>query len=217
MLLIPLYSLSFLLLVALLGAKKRGSKIGEWFTKPTLSLAFIIVAVLQTSEWSEYHWLMVLGFVLCFLGDVFLIASSKKMFLCGLVSFLIGHLFYIGAFYQHAHFGLPLVLIVFLLALTFAAVFKWLGEHIDGIRGPVVAYMLVISVMVLMAFAVALNNELPMAGRVLLLGGAISFFVSDLFVIREEFMVKSFLNPLFGLPLYYGGQFALAISLAYSG
>ena len=82
-------------------------------------------------------------------------------------------------------------------------------------KAAILCYMLVISVMVVAASGVALNANFDFFGRLLLLSGAVSFFVSDLFVVREKFVKQSFFNPLVGLPLYYLGQFALAISLAY--
>lgn len=217
MLLPVIYSFSLLLLAALLVAKKYQSDLGEWCSKPALSLMFILVAILQTGAWTDFHLFMLAGFVFCFLGDVFLIPTDKRMFLIGLVSFLTGHLLYITAFYQFALLDMPLVPPALVILLVSAAVYAWLKRHIRAMRVPVLSYMLVISVMVLAACAVVINENYPIPGRVLLLGGAISFFVSDLFVVRERFVSKSFLNPLLGLPLYYGGQFALAISLGYFG
>lgn len=39
------------------------------------------------------------------------------------------------------------------------------------------------------------------------------FFLSDICVARSKFVVQSFLNPLFGLPLYYVAQLLFAASL----
>ncbi len=40
------------------------------------------------------------------------------------------------------------------------------------------------------------------------------FYLSDLFVARERFVTSAFVNRLVGLPLYYGGQVLLALSVA---
>ena len=40
--------------------------------------------------------------------------------------------------------------------------------------------------------------------------GALAFFVSDLAVARDRFVVKQFSNRLWGLPAYYLGQVLLA-------
>jgi|TARA_B100002003_G_scaffold241087_1_gene262349 uncharacterized membrane protein YhhN len=215
MILITIYSISILLLLALLVVKYGNSRMGEWCTKPTLSLMFILVAFTQTTVWTEFHLFMVSGLVLCFAGDVCLIPDNKKMFMAGLISFLTGHLLYVAAFYQIASPNLFHGIAAGGILLVNAAVLTWLWRHIDGMRVPVLSYMIVISLMVLAAFTVASNEQLIPTGRLLLLGGAIGFFVSDIFVVREQFVTRSFINPLVGLPLYYGSQFALAISLGH--
>jgi hypothetical protein len=43
--------------------------------------------------------------------------------------------------------------------------------------------------------------------------GAVSFYFSDVFVARDRFLKKEFLNRLTGLPMYYAGQFFLAFSV----
>ncbi len=215
MILIGIYLISILLLLALLVANYNDSRIGEWCTKPTLSLMFILVALMQTTIWTEFHLFMVSGLLLCFTGDVCLIPDKKKTFMAGLISFLTGHLLYIVAFYQIASPNLSHGIAAAGILLVSAAVLTWLWRHIEGMRVPVLSYMIVISVMVLAAFTVAFNEQLIPTGRLLLLGGAIGFFVSDIFVVREQFVTRSFVNPLLGLPLYYGSQFSLAISLGY--
>ncbi len=215
MLLSVIYALSLLVLIALLAAKKYASNLGVWLSKPVLSLLFVSVAILQTATWSDFHVLMLAGFVLCVLGDVFLIPAGKRMFLAGLVSFLVGHLLYVTAFYQIALLDMFLILPALVILLVDVAVYAWLKEHVQAMKGPVLMYMLVISLMVLAACAVATNGDYALPGRALLLVGAVSFFISDLFVVREQFVQKSFANAVLGLPLYYGGQFALAISLGY--
>lgn len=44
-------------------------------------------------------------------------------------------------------------------------------------------------------------------------GGALLFYLSDIFVARDRFLKTSFLNRLVGLPIYYAGQFLLAFSV----
>ena len=76
-------------------------------------------------------------------------------------------------------------------------------------RGAVLAYVVVISSMVVLAAGATGAGATP-----LLLAGAVAFFVSDLAVARERFVVKTFTNRLWGLPLYYGGVLLLAASVA---
>jgi uncharacterized membrane protein YhhN len=45
--------------------------------------------------------------------------------------------------------------------------------------------------------------------------GAVAFYFSDVFVARDRFMKKEFLNRLVGLPMYYAGQFLIAFSVGF--
>jgi uncharacterized membrane protein YhhN len=65
------------------------------------------------------------------------------------------------------------------------------------------------------AWSIAGAGELKPAGRMAAFVGALSFFVSDIFVARQRFLKAEFVNRLIGLPLYYGGQFLLAFSIGW--
>ena len=92
-------------------------------------------------------------------------------------------------------------------------VFLWLRPHLKAMLVPVVAYILVITVMASGAWAVLERSGSPFWGRGLVFAGALLFYVSDVFVARNQFIRGEFLNRLIGLPLYYLGQFLLALSV----
>ena len=206
---------SLVLVAGLVIAKKFDSMPLVWLTKPAASLGFVVLAVLSVQDCTLVNGLMISGFVLCLLGDVLLIPRSSIMFLGGLIAFLAGHVMYIAAFSRIANFDWLLLLPLLLLLLVNLLVYRWLQGYLEAMRLPVIAYMLVITCMVLSACGVYLNDLLPIIVRLLVLAGAVGFFLSDLFVVREQFVQKSFVNPLLGLPLYYASQLALAISLGY--
>ena len=66
--------------------------------------------------------------------------------------------------------------------------------------------------MVCTAAAVYVEPFIPLSARRLILAGALAFYLSDLFVARHRFVQQGFSNRLAGLPLYYAGQFCLALS-----
>jgi uncharacterized membrane protein YhhN len=82
-------------------------------------------------------------------------------------------------------------------------------------KGPVVGYMVVITVMVCAASSVLGVPDYNLSGRVMAFTGAVAFYFSDVFVARDRFMKKEFLNRLVGLPMYYAGQFLIAFSLGF--
>ncbi len=158
-------------------------------------------------------WWILGGLAFSWLGDVCLIFSQRKMFLCGLFAFLLGHVSYAIGFYAFGRVELwSLAGLAVMLALG-VVIFRWLRPHLGRMTGPVIAYILIISVMVGGAVAMYVSPQWSAAGRRTVLIGAVFFFTSDIFVARNKFMVDDFINRLVGLPLYYGGQFLIALSI----
>ncbi len=129
-------------------------------------------------------------------------------FLGGLVAFLLGHVAYVvalalGGLDRGVALGAAVA-----LALPAAAVIRWLAPRAGRLARPVVAYVAVISAMV--AAAVAHAAHTPDAPGLALLGAALAFYVSDLGVARERFVVSGFVNKLVGQPLYFGAQLVFA-------
>ena len=190
----------------LLLAERSGSP-ARFLAKPVASTGFIAVALAAGALDSGFGRWMVAALVLSALGDVFLLGKSEHLFLGGLGSFLAAHLAYGVAFLVRgiAPSGLSAVLVfgVFLWQIL-----RWLLTHLsDRMRGPVIAYAVVISVMGVLAAATAVDDwdwRIP--------AGAIMFVISDLAVARDNFVAPGFSNRLWGLPLYYGGQLLLAWS-----
>ena len=80
---------------------------------------------------------------------------------------------------------------------------------------PVLLYIIVITLMMSGAWSVLGDGTLALSGRIAVFTGALSFYVSDIFVARDRFLKTEFLNRLVGLPLYYFGQFLLAFSIGF--
>ncbi len=78
---------------------------------------------------------------------------------------------------------------------------------------PVVAYVVVITVMVIGASSILGERSADLSGRMLVFSGAILFYLSDIFVARQQFVVSQYVNRLVGLPLYYAAQFMIAFSI----
>jgi uncharacterized membrane protein YhhN len=208
---IPVAALVLLLL--LLAAEKRESLKGKLIFKPLLSTLFIWTALLQPRPEAAYALWVLAGLSLSWVGDVLLIFKSRPPFLAGLVAFLLGHVCYVLAFSGPGRWGMWIAVALILLAAAGIMVFKWLRPYLNGMRGPVAAYIVVISAMVASALAVAAAADVPAAGRWIVPAGAIVFYLSDICVARDQFVAREFNNRLVGLPLYYLGQFLLALSI----
>jgi uncharacterized membrane protein YhhN len=202
-----------LLLAGLLFFENSRDPKGKLPTKTILSCLFILAALLQSRPLPAYFYILLLGLVFCLGGDVFLALPQEKMFLFGLVSFLLGHVCYVVGFFYAADLN-PWTWGGGAAGLAVSVpVFFWLRPHLGAMLVPVAAYIVIITAMVIGAFTVFGDDGLHSTGRVMVLSGAVSFYLSDLFVARDRFLKMEFANRLIGLPLYYGGQFLLAFSI----
>jgi len=206
---------AFVLLCAALYFEKTENRTGLVATKGCLSLLFILAALAQKDPLSPYVAFVVTGLIFCLGGDVFLALPQKKAFLLGLVSFLVGHVFYVIGFFSVAGFSGWTWVSLLLAAMISSLVYRWLRSHLGKMKGPVIGYMVVITVMVCAASSVLGVPDLNLSGRVMAFAGAVAFYFSDVFVARDRFVKKEFINRLVGLPMYYIGQFLIAFSLGF--
>ena len=205
-----LFVVATILLVGVLVTLERTNTSWRLPVKATASTGFLAVAIASGAFDSSYGWVLFIGLVLAWVGDVLLALPSRSAFLAGLVAFLLGHVAYVVAFGVRGVEWLPGILTAGGVAVIAVLVWRWLRPNLDDpMVGPVAAYVVVISVMVIGASATAGFD--PGVGIV---AGAVLFFLSDLFVARQRFVTPGFINRLVGLPLYYGGQILLALSVA---
>ena len=201
--------LTLLSLVALAIAL-HGEKHDRWtqvrLSKPIASLAFLGVALTGRVWGHAFHLGIFVALVFSFLGDVFLMWRARPLFLAGLLSFLLGHIAFAAAFVLGGidpWWTLAGALAVVVVALV---VGRFILRFVEGsMRGPVLAYLTVISLMVTIAighYGANRNLWVPAA--------ACAFYLSDLSVARDRFMDASFSNRLWGLPTYYLAQLTFA-------
>ncbi len=182
--------------------------------KTGVSALFVAAALIQPRPLPDYFAFLLLGLVFCLCGDVLLAVPGARAFRIGLVAFLLGHVGYVLAFVRFSSPRGWLFWAAVVLVLSAGAfVFRWLEPFLGRMRGAVLAYVAVISLMLIAAVAVAGNPGLRASGRAMILSGAFCFYLSDLFVARHRFIRPDFGNRLCGLPLYYTGQFLLAFSV----
>lgn len=199
------------LVVLLLLAETRSQRPLKWFAKTAASLCFVALAANNGAFDTGYGRLLLLGLVLCLLGDVLLIARTQKAFLAGMGAFALGHAAYIAAFSANwAEFSLLTAATGAAMLVLAGGALRWLWPHLDVFRGPVAAYAAIIAVMVFASAGTAPPGANAPAWAVI--AGAAGFAVSDLAVARDQFVKPALLNKLWGLPLYYGSQLLLASS-----
>jgi uncharacterized membrane protein YhhN len=193
-------------LLAYLVAEYTDSRRAKYLLKPIASAGFIGAAIASGALTSEYGLAVLAALSLSWLGDFFLLFKKNSPFLAGLVAFLLAHIAYAVAFIIHGQDAAWALMMLCILILPAIVVMLWLGPHLTPqMKGPVWSYIVVITIMLALA-----------AGTryALISVGALAFYVSDISVARDRFVHPSFVNRLWGLPLYYLAQLLLAATVA---
>jgi uncharacterized membrane protein YhhN len=208
--------------LVLVGSEVRSWAAARVISKYVAAGSFIVVGVLArgacttTGEWATFQMLVGTGLVFGAIGDISLLGKSDRHFLGGLGAFLVGHVMYVvaiatlvapGAWLSHAG---PLAALPVVVG---GGALAWLWPKLGTMRGPVIAYVIVIIAMVVGALAVLGTQSIPARNRQLVALGAVLFFASDLAVARDKFVAPGVVNRVWGLPCYFAGQLLIAWSL----
>jgi len=205
--LLPLLALA---VAGLLIAESRQSERGLWLTKPLAAALYLVIAI-EAGAWdSNYGRAVLVALFLSWWGDVLLIPRDRPaVFRAGILAFLAGHLAFAVAFVIRGVSPGALVIALGLMAIPAVVVHQWLADRVPAdLKGAVLAYIAVISVM--FALAVATHARAP---ALLIVAGAGLFWISDLFVARDRFVKRGFENRFIGLPLYFVAQMLLSLSV----
>lgn len=189
-------------------AVARGDRRIEYVAKPLTMVALVGAAsVLDPVDGTARSW-FVAALVLSLIGDVFLMLPTDR-FVPGLASFLLGHIAYIVGLRflgtSAAGFLVGVVIVGLALPLLGARIIQAVrrSDEPDMVI-PVSAYIVVISLMVVMAGA---------SGVAVGLAGALSFYVSDALIAWTRFVADLRHGRLAVIVTYHLAQGLLVVSL----
>ncbi len=191
----------------------------EYLCKPAVMIALLGCVWLWTEGphdvWQARFFLPGLAFSLA--GDTFLMLRRERLFLAGLVSFLLAHVCYIVGF-NPALPPWPSITVLIPIAGAGTVTVRRIarGLHDRGahtLLAPVAAYGIVISLMVFSAWATLFRPGWG-ARRVGLavIGGSL-FYVSDILLAWDRFVEPFHRARLLVHATYHLGQMALAASI----
>jgi uncharacterized membrane protein YhhN len=174
----------------------------DYFSKPIPILLIIIYVFSKKKEWGSWKTFsgkILLGLVFGITGDVLLM--SPDLFLIGLVSFLIGHIFYIFAF-------IPGVLLNYLMGAPLLVLGVGMGYYLSDKTGvmliPVMLYLIVILAMSWMALS--RDKNLPNYKTIVV--GSLFFILSDSFLALAKFTgLETGFNSAIIMGTYYLAQY----------
>ncbi len=180
----------------------------EYVMKPLTMVVLIGAALaLDDVDGTARTWFVVaLAFSLA--GDVFLMLPSD-LFIPGLASFLVGHVAYIVGLqsYDSSTAGLVVGLVVVLVAIPILGLRIGMAVRAGDepeLLAPVIAYMAVISAMVVSASA---------TGNVVAIAGAVSFYASDALIAWTRFIEDYPWGRVAVMVTYHLAQVGLVLSL----
>jgi len=214
--LIPIIALTVFLLIR---AEFRQQQRQVYFFKPLSTLLVIAVAALAFGEpeaQTAYTVGVLIGLLFSLGGDVALMFESKTAFLAGLVSFLLGHVAYAITFSLYAGFHPKDLIAAAALLILALLTYLYLKPGLNGMKGPVIAYIAIISLMVNRAVSAFFSPNFTLVQAWLVSSGATLFWISDLMLAVNRFR-RPFHYHRISLVFYYGGQLLIALSPSYFG
>ncbi|MFD0673286.1 lysoplasmalogenase [Cohnella sp. GCM10027633] len=169
-----------------------------------LILLYAYTGIVARGRPERSQWLALTGLFFCMIGD-----GTLRWFVVGLSMFLIGHLFYIAAFFRHRQFTKLRTATIVPIAL-YAGYFGW--QLVDALRqdgdtaliAPVLLYVTVIG---LMAWTAILS------GNRYAITGSMLFLASDTILSWNMFVSDISHSGVWIMTTYYGAQFLIASSL----
>jgi uncharacterized membrane protein YhhN len=173
----------------------------------------VLFVYLRSGAGKKAPWLVYAGLFFAFCGDVLLLGGGDLFFLAGMLAFVASHIcnsLYFLRITDHNHgrlreaFGAAVILMI--LSVT---VFIILNEHMGSFRIPVLVYMLVISIMTILAAHTAGNPALRKAAWNCFIPGAGFFVISDMNLALNKFLFGEPLSDIATMVFYALAEFFL--------
>ncbi|MCD6735067.1 MAG: lysoplasmalogenase [Burkholderiaceae bacterium] len=210
-------ALAAVALAAIVGAllRERGGfdawTLVHWIGKP-LATAVLVALVWRAGERGDARLRrgVLAGLVFSLAGDV-LLMLSPRLFVGGLLAFLVAHLCYLRAFTVDTRLFARALPLAALGAVGLAVLaFLW-GGLAPALRGPVIAYVVVLVAMA--AQAIARWQEHPGPGARMAAIGGVLFVVSDALLAIDRFRSPIAAAPVWVLGTYWAAQWGIAQSV----
>ena len=186
----------------------------EYIAKPAV-MVFLFLWLYTTTGLQENTLWFGFGILLSLAGDVLLMISLDRLFLPGLVAFLLAHICYITGF--RAEVMAVNVWSLILLAFIAVNVSRLLRRIVGEMRArgenqlvfPVILYGTVISIMLYAAMSTLSNQSWTPLGAILVSTGALLFVASDVILAWMKFVAPLKNGRVWNIALYHLGQIGL--------
>lgn len=212
-----LYMVPFVVVAVflLIRAEFLGRRRQVFLWKPTATLLVIGVALLSLREptWNRTYTIGVLvGLAFSLGGDVALMfGENPRAFAIGLGLFLVAHVAYAVVFTLLGRFSAWDAISIPVLLAAGVGFYALIQANLGKLRLPVIAYMVVISVMVSRAVSTLASPLFQAEQAVMVAGGAVLFYLSDVILAANRFW-RPLRYDRISLAFYYAGQLLIALA-----
>lgn len=186
----------------------------EYIAKPAVMVVLFIWLLTSVGMNGALIWFG-LGILFSLLGDVLLMISLDRMFLPGLVAFLLAHVAYVIGF----NIPLPLfsawsLIFAFMVGLGGTRIIRRIVDSLASsgnvrMRTPILIYSLVISLMLLSAMMKLTDITWSANASALVSLGALLFYLSDIVLAWNKFVAPIQYGRIYNIGLYHLGQITL--------
>lgn len=213
--LLPVLAVTVPLLIRAEFAKQRRQ---IYLLKPLSTLLVIAVATLSLLEPARnllYTAGVLVGLLFSLGGDIALMfQENRKAFTLGLAAFLAAHIAYAVVFTALGRFSAWDILSTVVLLAAGLGFYRLIRADLGSMRGPVIAYILIISVMVSRALGTLASPAFTAPQSLMVAVGAALFYCSDLILAASRFW-RPWRYHRISLAFYYGGQLLIALAGSY--
>ncbi len=190
----------------------------EMFAKPAAMIFLFAWLYAGTKLQGALLWFGI-GILFSLIGDAFLL-SPNRFFLPGLIAFLLAHVAYIIGFsISAAPANIWDILFAFMILLSAVRILQRLipalrSKGMNSLILPVVIYALTISIMLFFAVRTLADPAWQTNATALVSVGAFLFYISDLILAWNRFVVPIQNGRLLNIVAYHLGQIALIVGVA---
>ena len=186
----------------------------EYFAKPAVMVCLFLWLYANTGLQGNMLWFG-LGILFSLAGDVLLMISGERMFLFGLIAFLLTHLSYILGFKEELTnpTAWSLILMITILVNSQRLIRRIIGamraKRQNALVRPIIVYGLVISLMLYAAISTIYDPAWKTNAALFVSLGAFLFYISDLILAWNKFVSPMKNARIFNIVTYHLGQIGL--------
>ena len=195
----------------------------EFIAKPAVMIVLFVWLFTAVGLNGALFWFG-LGILLSLAGDIFLMLSLDRLFMAGLVAFLLAHLSYVIGFNiplpEFSTWGLILAVMIGLggTRLINRILSSVIASGQSRLRIPIIIYSVVISLMLLSAMIKMTDLTWGALSSLLVGLGALLFYLSDIILAWNKFVRPIQHGRIYNIGAYHLGQIAIVagVILQYS-